>query len=87
MIDTDRTYFSIKGQVGNIRINGHDENSRYGKIVNVYYKVLPRYELSEVQPESSCLVLEKLSYIEHLECNYYLFPLKTRKKTLSTIKI
>lgn len=154
MMDTDRTYFSISGQVGNIRINRHPENSKFGyftrfesigktekfylekinviptfenngimtiifcemmlclfkremayrsnielklvnlankdknkKIVNVYHRVLPGYELSKDQNPNPRLALENLSYIKHLDCYYYediyyLFPLNTRKSDI-----
>lgn len=32
MMDTDRTYYYLNGDIGNIRINRYDDNSKYGYI-------------------------------------------------------
>lgn len=65
---------------------------RDDKIVNVYHRVLPGYELTNVQPENTRIILEKPQNIKHLnfkiyEDIYYLFPLETRKEDIEYYEI
>ncbi|WP_210137482.1 hypothetical protein [Staphylococcus sp. GDH8C109P] len=57
-----------------------------GEIVNVYHSVMPKYELSLAQPDSSRIVLESRrtkANIDFYQDVYYIFPLETREEDIT----